>query len=94
MARKGQPSRHWRKICGVGAPVIEKMCNFCSGRIPVYVHPSFYGALKVRLPINVGGLSRDGQVTTTISTGSLVYAVGILTPDEFKTLVNTELEGK
>ena len=42
----------------------------------------------------VGGLSKDGQVTTTHGTGSLVHAVGILTLADFKTIEDTEWEGK
>ena len=33
---------------------------FCSGRVPIFVHPSFYWSLKVRFPLDVGGVSRDG----------------------------------
>ena len=44
--------------------------------------------------MDVGGLSRDSWVTTTLGTGSLVHAVGILTPEDFKTVIDTEQEVK
>ena len=53
-------------------------------------HPSFYRALKVRFPLDVGGLSRDGRVTTELGTGSLRQTVSILTPEDFRTIVDTE----
>ena len=40
-----------------------KRLPFCSGRVPILVHPSFYRSLKVRFPLDVGGVSRDGRVT-------------------------------
>ena len=44
--------------------------------------------------MDVGGLSRDGRVTTTLGTSFLVHAVGILTPEYFKTVIDTDQEGK
>ena len=41
--------------------------------------------------MDVGGVSRDGRVTTKIGTGFLRQTVGILTPDDFRTIVDTEL---
>ena len=70
------------------------MSNFYSGRVPVYAHLSLYWALKVRFPMDVGGLSRDGRVTNNLRTASLVYAVGILTPEDIETVIDTEQEGK
>ena len=63
---------------------------FCSGRVPIFVHPSFYRSLKVRFPLDVSGMSRDGRVTTELGTGSLRRAVGILTLEDFQPIVNTE----
>ena len=61
-------------------PTLKKMLSFCSGRGSIYVHPCFYRSLKLRDPIDVGGVSRDGRVTTELGTGSLRHAVGILIP--------------
>ena len=63
---------------------------FCSGRVPILVHPSFYRSLKVRFPLDVGGVSRDGRVKTELGIGSLRQAVGILTPKDSRPIVNTE----
>ena len=61
-------------------PSLKKM-SYGAGRVPIYVYPSFYRALKVRFPMDVGGVSRDV---------SLGQAVGILTPEDFRTIVDTE----
>ena len=45
-------------------------------------------------PMDVGGLSRDVWVTTALGTGFLVHVVGILTPEDFKTIIDTKQEGK
>ena len=41
--------------------------SFCSGRVPIYVHPSFYRTLKLKYPMDVG----DGRVTTELGTTHL-----------------------
>ena len=63
---------------------------YCSGRVPILVHPSLYRSLKLRFPIDVGGITRDNRVTTELGTGSLCKAVGILTPKDFRPVVDTE----
>ena len=68
----------------------KKLFVKCSGRVPICVHPSFYRSLKVRFPLDVGGLSRGGRVTTELGTDSLRQAVGILTPEDFQPVVDTE----
>ena len=69
---------------------LKRCLLFCSGRVPILVHPSFYRALKVRFPPDVGGVSRDGRVNTELGTGSLRQAVGILTSGDFRPIVDTE----
>ena len=59
-------------------------------RVPIYVHLSFYRSLKLRYPMDVGGISRNGRVTNELGTGSLRQAMGILTPEDFRPVVNTE----
>ena len=68
----------------------KKMLPFCSGRVPILVHPSFYRSLKLRYPMDVGGITRDDRVNTKLGTGSLRQAVGILTPKDFRLVVITE----
>ena len=88
-------TRHWREFSGVGAPFTEKMSNFYSGWVPVYVHPSLYSVLKVRFPMDVGGMSRDGRVTTNLSTGSLEPPLTLsrrLSKDAFKSC-SSDLRG-
>ena len=69
---------------------LKKCIPFCSGRVPILVHPSLYRSLKLRFPIDVGGITRDNRVTTELGTGSLRQAVGILTPKDFRPIVDTE----
>ena len=53
---------------------LQKVCNFYSRRVPIYVHPSFYKALKLIFLLEVGGFS------TELGIVSLGYAIGILLP--------------
>ena len=69
---------------------LKKCIPFCSGRVPILVHPSLYRYLKLRFPIDVGGITWDNRVTTELGTGSLRQAVGILTPKDFRPVVDTE----
>ena len=69
---------------------LKKLLPFCSGRVPILVHPSFYRYLKLRYPVDVGGITRDDRVNTELGTGSLRQAVGILTPKDFRPVVDTE----
>ena len=71
-------------------PSLNKMLTFCVGRVPIYVHPCFYRPLKLLYPLDVGGISRDGRVITEVGTGSLRPAVGILTPEDFRSVVDSE----
>ena len=51
---------------------------------------SFYRSLKLRYPMDVGGITRDDRVSTELGTGSLRQAVGILTPKDFRPVVDSE----
>ena len=69
---------------------IKKCILYCSGRVPIFVHPSLYRSLKLRFPIDVGGITRDNRVSTELGTGSLRQAVGILTPKDFRPIVTND----
>ena len=69
---------------------LKKCISFCSGRVPILVHPSLYRSLKLKFPIDVDGITRDNRVTTELGTSSLRQAVGILTPKDFRSVVNDE----
>ena len=69
---------------------LRRCLPFCSGRVPILVQPAFYWSLKVQFPLDVGGVSRDGRLNTELGTGSLRQAVGILTSEDFRPIVNTE----
>ena len=66
------------------------MSSKCMGRVPIYVHLCSYRSLKLWYPMDVGGISREGRVTNELGTGSLRQAVGILTPEDFRLIVDTE----
>ena len=40
--------------------------------------------------MDVGGISRDGRVTTELGTGSLRQAIGILILEDFRFVVDSE----
>lgn len=63
---------------------ISQLKQFCSGRVPVLVHPSLYRALKLTFPWDVGGISQDGSIKTEMGTGSMGEAVGIPTQTMFQ----------
>ena len=71
-------------------PQLKKLAQACHGRAPVFMHPSFYRAIKLRFPTDVGGIARTGQVTSELGTGSLGQTVGILTPADFRPVVDTK----
>ena len=77
-------------LADVKNTMLKKVPPFCSGRVPILVHPSFYRSLKLRYPMDVGGISRDDRVSTELGTGSLRQAVGILTPKDFRPIVASE----
>ena len=62
----------------------------CKGRVPILLHPSFYRALKLRFPGDVGGIAEDGIVSTELGQGSLGHAVGILTQQDFRPVIDTD----
>ena len=86
-----KPSRADIRLAEMEYPLIKKNAlSFCSGKEPVYVHPSFYRALKLKYQLDVGGVSRDDRVTTELGTGSLRHAVGILTQEDFRAVVDSD----
>ena len=77
-------------LAELGHSSLKKCIPFCSGRVPILVHPSLYRSLKLKFPIDVGGITRDNHFTTELVTCSLRQAVGILTPENFRPVVDTE----
>ena len=71
-------------------PSLKTLKSKCQGRVPVYTHPSLYRALKLRYPLDVGGFTRTGQFSPELCTSSLGQAVGVLTPEDFRSVVDTE----
>ena len=69
---------------------LKRCLSFCAGRVPILVHPSFYRALKVRFPLDVGGVSRDGRVNTELCTGSLDRPLASSNPGDFRPIVDIE----
>ena len=72
-------------------PSLNVMLSKCTDRVSIYIHPSFYRSLKLRFPMDVGGISRDDRVTNELGSGSLRQAVGILTPGDSRPVVDTEM---
>ena len=78
------------KLAELEHPFLKKCIPYCSGRVPILVHPSLYRSLKLKFPIDVGRITRDNRVRTELGTGSLRQAVGILTPKFFRPVVDDE----
>ena len=68
----------------------EKMATLLCGQGPDFGSPIILRSLKLRYPMDVGGITRDDRVSTELGTGSLRQAVGILTPKDFRPVVDTE----
>ena len=69
---------------------LKKMMTHCAGRVPIYVQPCFKRYLKLKYPLDVGGISRDGRVTTELGTSSLRQTVSIHTLKDFQPTVDSE----
>ena len=78
------------ELAELGHPSLKRCLPYCTGRVPILVHPSPYWSLKVRFPMDVGGVSMNCRMTTEIGSGSLRQAVGILTPGDFRPIVDTD----
>ena len=85
-----EASRADMRLAEMGHDSLNEISSKCTGRVPIYVHPTFYRSLKLRFPYDVGGVSRDGRVNIELGTGSLRQAVGILSPGDFWPIVDTE----
>ena len=77
-------------LADTGNNMLRKMLHYCVGRVPILVHPSFYRSLKLWYPMDVGGITRDNRVSTELGAGSLRQVVGILTPKDFRPVVDSE----
>ena len=59
-------------------PNITVFTSLCHGRVPVLMHPSLYRATKLTFPRHIGGLSKDGTISTIMGHESLGPAIGVL----------------
>lgn len=62
----------------------KKVSQFCSGWVPVFVHPSLYRVLKLTFPWDIGSLTIDGHIKNEMGQVSMGEAVSLLTPTIFK----------
>ena len=85
-----EASRTDIRLAELEHPSLKKLSHQCTGRVPIYVHSFFYRSLKLRYPMDVGGISRNGRVNFELGSGPLRLAVGILTPEDFWPVVDTE----
>ena len=56
-----EASRTDIRLAEIEHPSLNIMSTKCTGRVQIYVHPCFYRSLKLRYPLDVGGISRDGR---------------------------------
>ena len=52
------------ELVGLEHSSLKRCLPYCSGRVPILVHPSLYRSLKVQFPLDVGGVSRKCRMTT------------------------------
>ena len=64
-------------------PDLKKLRICCSGRVPVFMHPSLYRAAKLTFPRDVGGVSQDGTISNEMGVDPMGPAIGVLTPGMF-----------
>ena len=64
-------------------PDLKKQKVNCSGRVPVFMHPSLYRASKLTFPRDVGGVCQDGSIDNEMGVDPMGPAIGILTPSMF-----------
>lgn len=69
---------------------VKRLQQYCAGRLPLFVHPSLYRALKLTFPLDIGGLSPDNTVRIEMGTGSIGQDVGVLSSAMF----NAEEQGE
>ena len=85
-----EASRADMRLAEMRQDSLNEISAKCTGRVPIYVRPTFYRSLLLRFPYDVGGISRSSRVTPELCTGYLRQAVGILTPKDFRSIVTNE----
>ena len=78
------------RLAELEPPSLDKILNKCMGRVPIYIHPSFCRSLKLRYPMDVGGITRDDRVSKELGSGFLHQADGILTPKDFRSVIDSQ----
>ena len=58
------------RLADMEHPSLKVMVTKCTGRVPIYVHHSFYRSLKLRYPVDVGEITRNDRVTSVLGTAS------------------------
>ena len=69
---------------------IRSVRNKIAGRLPLYVHPSLYRALKLMYPSEVGVIVRDGHVPHDHGHGNLGLHAGQLCLEDFEPVCDKE----
>ena len=68
-------------------PSFQKILSYCSGRVIIYVHPSFYRSLKLRFSLDCPKMA---EYPTELGSDFLRHAVGILTSKDFQNIIDTD----
>lgn len=71
-------------------PLLNNLVFKYEGRVPVYIHPSFYRALKLIFPLDVGGMAKNGVPSVDLLNGSLGQACHVLATGDFRPVCDTE----
>ena len=61
---------------------LRKMTNHCTKRVPIYIHPHLYKAMKIRFLLDIG---KSPLFLALVN----LHVVSKLTLEDFSTIVNT-----
>lgn len=57
---------------------VKRLHQYCSDRVPLFVHPSQYRALKLTFPWDIDNISPDGTIKRDMGQNSMGPAVSVL----------------
>lgn len=61
----------------------KKLKQFCSRRIPIFIHPSLYRTVRLTFPRDIGRMSQDESIKNEMSQISMEQVIGDLIPGMF-----------
>lgn len=59
------------RMAQIESPRLTKLSKHCSGRAHFFLHPTLYRDVNLTFPTNIGGIVKDGRITSDMGPGSL-----------------------